>query len=161
MRNLIWILPLFSCFVYPEERINQKTSELDYPNDNEVLNSEIRDKPDEVVYISGTVEAINAILRNGSHETNQYESGNYELSREDVRVNQRWMMYGTWAMCVFMAVTIILLWWNGCQLRTANRFGRSMALSGIRAARYSHRAAIQARRAANDSVSRTEIELQP
>lgn len=95
MRNLIWILPLFSCFVYPEERINQKTSELDYPNDNEVLNSEIRDKPDEVVSISGTVETINAILRAERHEQSSYEAKSYELSKHDVLINQRFMMIGT------------------------------------------------------------------
>lgn len=73
----------------------------------------------------------------------------YDLAREDVEINQRWMMYAALTSTAALIVTSGLLIWNACQLQRANRQGKQMV-----------RQSFEAARAARESVQAAEKNLE-
>jgi len=62
---------------------------------------------------------------------------------------------------LFLAITVGLLYWSGTQIQKANRFGESMARSGIRAARSGNRAAISAKMTLEETKKNNTLQLRP
>ena len=117
------------------------------------LNNEVLQKPVEVVLSPSSVKQIRSVVNSQSKPETTQNPTQYELTKEDVQVNQRGMKRAAWAAFLGICATIVLLFWNGWQLQKANRFGFSMAKSGVRAARSSNRAALAAKRTADAAES--------
>lgn len=98
------------------------------------INSEVLQKPVEVVLSPSTIRQIRSIVKSQSKTETTHNPTQYELTKEDVQINQRGMKRAAWAAFGGICATIALLFWNGLQLQKANRLGLSMAKSSVRAA---------------------------